>query len=230
MGQLINDGHVGTVRNRAMEGDGIWLPTNGGRPYIIDFAADGTMTVRRKKADGTWAIALDGQDLDLTNGAIYVEEPVGVRGVVDGRATIATPAGKSIYVLDDLTYASASTKSEPFGDGFDVEQDGFDDKLGLIAGDDIVFYKGWSSDWSDMYVMASMLAVNGSIRNQYYQSYGYKTLNVLGGLAQDTRGAVGTSGNTGFLKNYKYDVRFYTEPPPHFPVAMYEVNAWDLVK
>jgi hypothetical protein len=230
MAALINNGHIGVIRDRAQEANGIWLPSNEGRPYLVDFYEDGKITVRKKKTDGTWVKVIDQQDLSATNGAIYIEDTVGVRGTVNGSVTLATPQGKDIYVIDDITYASAPSKSAPFNDDFDVTDNTFDDRLGLIAGNDIVFYKGWSSTWSDMYVMASLLAVDGSIRNEYYRSSGFKNLHILGGLAQDTRGPVGMTNNCGFLKDYKYDMRFHTDPPPHFPVAMYEVDSWQLVK
>ncbi len=41
-------------------------------------------------------------------------------------------------------------------------------------------------------------------------------LNVYGAIAQDYRGAVGTTGGTGYLKDYKYDGRLATDEPPYF--------------
>ena len=37
-----------------------------------------------------------------------------------------------------------------------------------------------------------------------------------GAIAQKYRGAVGTSGGTGYLKNYEYDERLHTIAPPSF--------------
>jgi hypothetical protein len=42
------------------------------------------------------------------------------------------------------------------------------------------------------------------------------TLEVNGAIAQKFRGAVGTSGGTGYFKNYVYDDRLRYEAPPHF--------------
>ncbi len=228
MSTLINDGHVNAIRTRAMDAEGVWLGPNEGRPYIIDFNADGTIDVQKKLEDGSWTTIIQDKDLDSTNGAIYVEEAVGVRGTVDGQATLATPVNKDVYILDDLVYASVPNVEDAFNPGFDFDDSEFDDKLGIIAGRDIIMYKEWSEDWTDMYVMASCLAVTGSFRNDYYQSYGFKTLHLLGGIAQDTRGAVGMVNYRGFLKNYRYDRRFMVEPPPHFPVAMYDFMRWNL--
>jgi Tfp pilus assembly protein PilX len=41
-------------------------------------------------------------------------------------------------------------------------------------------------------------------------------LNEYGAIAQDYRGPVGTSGGTGYLKDYKYDGRMATDEPPYF--------------
>jgi hypothetical protein len=41
-------------------------------------------------------------------------------------------------------------------------------------------------------------------------------LNVFGAIAQNFRGIVGTSGNTGYIKNYTYDERLATDEPPYF--------------
>lgn len=228
MAKLINSGHVSVVRDRAEEEDGILLGPNGGRPYIVDFTSDGKVTVQKKLPDGTWETVVDNRSLSATNGAIYIEDTVGVRGTVNGQVTLATPEDKDIYVLDDLVYAHPEDKTAPFRDGFDMEDWHFDDKLGLIAGRDIIVYKSWSGDWSDMYIMASLLAVEGSVRNYYHTSYGFKTLHILGGVAQFVRGPVGRTDNRGFLKDYEYDRRFYVDPPPHFPMVAYDYNTWCL--
>ena len=44
-------------------------------------------------------------------------------------------------------------------------------------------------------------------------------LNLAGGLIMVTRGAVGTSGGTGFLKRYSYDRCGLLKPPPYFPTT-----------
>ena len=44
-------------------------------------------------------------------------------------------------------------------------------------------------------------------------------LNVYGGIVENYRGPVGVVGSTGYLKNYIFDTRFKTNPPPHYPVV-----------
>jgi Tfp pilus assembly protein PilX len=41
-------------------------------------------------------------------------------------------------------------------------------------------------------------------------------LNVYGAIAQKFRGVVGTTGGTGYFKDYKYDERLATDEPPYF--------------
>ena len=55
-----------------------------------------------------------------------------------------------------------------------------------------------------------MLAINHSfIVDNYNCGNSLGTLNVKGAIAQKYRGAVGTSGGTGYLKNYEYDERLH---------------------
>ena len=42
------------------------------------------------------------------------------------------------------------------------------------------------------------------------------TLTVNGAIAQKFRGAVGTTGGTGYIKDYNYDDRLRYQEPPHF--------------
>ena len=54
------------------------------------------------------------------------------------------------------------------------------------------------------------------------------TLTVNGAIAQKYRGAVGTTGSTGFTKNYNYDDRLRYRSPPYFlePVAA----SWHVIR
>jgi len=64
---------------------------------------------------------------------------------------------------------------------------------------------------------AAILAINHSfIVDNYRCGKSLGTLTVRGAIAQNYRGAVGTSGGTGYLKNYEYDERLHTIEPPSF--------------
>jgi hypothetical protein len=57
-------------------------------------------------------------------------------------------------------------------------------------------------------------------------------INLLGGIIQNTRKAVGTFGSdgkikTGFAKRYKYDDRLMVASPPFFPgTGGFEIVSW----
>lgn len=89
---------------------------------------------------------------------------------------------------------------------------------------------GASSALDNPTIDAAILSVNHSFRVQNYQ-YGTNTplgtIAVNGAIAQRFRGAVGTIGNSGYLKGYSYDSRLKYQSPPRFlsPVAA----AWQIV-
>ncbi|MBU4365748.1 MAG: hypothetical protein L6437_02720, partial [Kiritimatiellae bacterium] len=66
----------------------------------------------------------------------------------------------------------------------------------------------------------------------YVQNYWSRpfsgNLNVYGGIVEFNRGAVGLTSGRGFLKNYAYDTRFATDPPPMYPTVdnVYQWTSW----
>ncbi len=74
-----------------------------------------------------------------------------------------------------------------------------------------------NTDASPNTIYAAILAVKHSfIVDNYDCGQSLGTLNVFGAIAQIFRGTVGTSGGTGYLKNYGYDDRLASEEPPFF--------------
>jgi hypothetical protein len=64
---------------------------------------------------------------------------------------------------------------------------------------------------------AALLAIDHSFIVDHYDcgtSLGNLTVN--GAISQKFRGAVGTTGNTGYIKDYNYDDRLRFQEPPHF--------------
>lgn len=109
-----------------------------------------------------------------------------------------------------------------------------DDALGLISKDDV-----WitSSAPNNLRIDAAIMATGQAYNNNgsfgvldYNRGYPRGTLNIRGGIVQEVRGAVGTfsrsSGRdlTGFRKNYTFDERFATMPPPYFPPVSDQVR------
>jgi hypothetical protein len=72
--------------------------------------------------------------------------------------------------------------------------------------------------WGAKLTISAAIASNaGTFWNQNYDvGPQLGTLKVLGSIAQNWRGAVATTGGTGFVKNYVYDKRLLTTAPPKF--------------
>ncbi len=70
---------------------------------------------------------------------------------------------------------------------------------------------------SNITIDAALLSIDHSFIVDHYDcGAGLGTLTVNGAISQKFRGAVGTLGSTGYLKNYNYDDRLRFEEPPHF--------------
>ena len=117
-----------------------------------------------------------------------------------------------------------------------IIQEGEEGVLGLIANNFIRVYhpteqyvwydyqhhkhsecRNASGVLSNPEIDAAILAINHSfIVDSYNCGNQLGTLKVYGAIAQKYRGAVGTSGGTGYYKNYEYDERLHTVSPPAF--------------
>lgn len=155
---------------------------------------------------------------DLTAGYGCTDGDVFLEGTLKGRLTIA--AADTIVITGNTTYLGGTT-------GTDV--------LGLIADNYIQVYhpvrcatmgsNGTCQAYAELLspntgpsnvtIQAALLSLSHSFIVQNYQRGTTKgTLTVTGAIAQRYRGPVGTTGNTGFIKNYTYDQRLkYTSPP-----------------
>jgi Tfp pilus assembly protein PilX len=79
-------------------------------------------------------------------------------------------------------------------------------------------YPAATSSGSNRYVFASIQTLQHSFWVQSYnRGNDQGKLSVRGSIAQKWRGAVGTSGGTGFAKDYSYDQRLQFSSPPYFP-------------
>lgn len=142
-----------------------------------------------------------------------------VSGTLNGQLTIAT-TGK-IYILDNLIYANESPTS--------------DDVLGLFAEDDIIVKNNENVSpgvGKNIRIDASILSLdrfsiypfNGGDANNPIGRKPCATLQVNGGIIQQVRGVMGhfslSSGCIdGYIKDYRYDNRLLTTPPPYFPTT-----------
>ena len=74
-----------------------------------------------------------------------------------------------------------------------------------------------SGSISNLTIDAAILAIDHSFIVDHYDcGSSLGTLQVNGAIAQKFRGAVGTTGGTGYIKDYNYDDRLRYQEPPHF--------------
>jgi hypothetical protein len=138
-----------------------------------------------------------------------------------------------IILPDDLVYAT----NPGAGTCADI--------LGIFAGDDVIISdntintpirpaSGWSyrtyDDTSSEFFHGIVLALDIFTVDNYdngpddeeaceTKDWGRGCLYLTGGIIQSTRGAVGTSGGTGYIKRYSYDQCAFSNPPPYFPTT-----------
>lgn len=177
-------------------------------------------------------------------GVIYVEGKVGISGKVRARVTLASP--NNIIILDNVKQS------------IDPAVGVCNDLLGLFSGQDIVMSDNMLNapvtnqagnlqtmrpvGNGDEYLHAVVLALGiftvqnyntgpGDFEDCGATNWGRGCLNLTGGIIQNTRGAVGTTGGTGNLKRYSYNSCAVTDPPPYFPTTghfarnrFYEIN------
>ena len=137
-----------------------------------------------------------------------------VHGSYSGQLTIAT---NNDIIIDGNTTASADEAM-----------------LGLIANNFIRIYhpfktvvinkktgqtecQNGTGSISNLEIDAAILAITHSfVVDNYDCGAQLGTLKVEGAISQKYRGAVGTTGGTGYLKSYNYDDRLHTITPPSF--------------
>lgn len=164
------------------------------------------------------------------NGAIFVNGNVVFGGVtpsvsIKGAYAVVTPDYKgntgNITLRGDFTYSDATT-----------------DKVALWANRVLI----GASAASNLTIEASIIAgYPGEVPGDGYFAYNgcgsrtcgsdKGTLTVLGGIIENTRGAVGAwvgGVHTGYSRTIKFDSRFATSPPPFNPLTgEYDLIAWE---
>ena len=138
-----------------------------------------------------------------------------VEGSINGLATVA--AENDVVITGDVTDAGGLNG---------------DDILGLVALNYIEIYHPVAANGNDLsttwpheatpgtlQIQAALDSLQHSLLVQKWDSgsTSTKTLAVTGSIAQEYRGAVGTSSGSGYLKSYAYDTRLKYGPPPYFP-------------
>lgn len=181
------------------------------------------------RQDGPFLFPLDRRFNPGYRGVVYVDGKVVVSGRVRGRLTLA--ATGNIIIADDLRY-----QTDPGGGSCT-------DVLGLYSGGRIYIADNMLNtpqspgssfytydETRDEYIHASMLAMDQILVEDHdlgpttqepcgMMSWGRGCLFITGGLIQSTRGPVGTTSGTGYVKRYTHDVCAAQSPPPYFPTT-----------
>ena len=164
--------------------------------------------------------------LSSYNGAFWFDDDIRIWGTLDGELTIGVDG--NIEIWSDILYADSTPGSGPNQD--------CDDVLGLIAagaseGNIIIAYT--SDNMNDCEVHGVMMALQNTIEAEDYQHYPVRgDFIIYGGLiatkaihlAEYSDGIV----TSGYLRDYHYDSRMITLPPPFFPFAHnFLVVSWE---
>jgi hypothetical protein len=150
--------------------------------------------------------------LTSTNGIAWFEEPIDIKGTLDGQLTVGS-AG-DINITDNLLYLDSTPGHGP--------NPGCDDLLGLVSAKNVVVYDS-TPNLNDCEIHAHMLALDQSFgARNYDQGDPRGDLTIWGGFAQKKIGAIGQFQHGGgiihgYSKNYHYDRRLMTNSPPGFP-------------
>ena len=202
----------------------ITLPTNNQANQLRTQAQNGGLSFNTNinvvfNNNGTVDISQNGNpstnyDLNNLNGVISSSGTVTVEGTVNGQATIHSSS--EVRISGDIRYRDSGPNSS--------------DVLGIVSQGNINVQQNahTASGNQDLTIQATMMAIG---QNNSFQLQGFNdgtvrgTLNLLGGIQQDTRGAVGQFKRTwqgpvltsGFSKNYTFDTRLGQMNPPFYP-------------
>lgn len=155
-----------------------------------------------------------------SNGALFVYSGnLTVSGTLNGRLTVGSSA--DVIVPDSIVYAD-DPRVNPASD----------DTMGIIAESDIVIDDAAPTN---LEIDACAMALNTSfMMENWWVGPAKGTLTVYGGIIQDERGPVGTFNGTtgqkvsGYSKNYSYDSRLLSSPPPFMPTTGdYVTLSWE---
>ena len=199
---------------------------NGGYKFVnkdtvyLTFAAD-SIKYKFKNTDPYTTVLASSF---TSNGVIYAKDAVlRIKGTVKGQYTVAAsgsnPKG-NIYIDDDIVYSK-----DP------LIYPGSSDLLGIVAKNNILITDN-TPNHNDINIQASVYSETGGFGAENYSSRPVSgNINLLGGIIQNIRQAVGTfSGKgikSGFSKRYIYDNRFLVASPPSFPgTGSYEIVSW----
>ena len=198
------------------------------RYYTVELGrpSAGYVWYRETKEHGQQVGAPETVDISTTNGAFWFDAPIEISGVVDGELTIGVDG--DIVISDDILYLDSSPGSGP--------NPGCDDVLGLIAAGhphgDIIIERNHAND-NDCEVHGILMALQKNIEAEDYQHGPLRgDLIVWGGMVVDYAIHIaeyrGGFVSSGYVRDFHYDPRLFTMPPPFFPyTGTYIIAGWE---
>jgi len=163
------------------------------------------------------------------NGAIWFNDDIHLQGVLDGEVTIGVDG--DVHIVSDVLYADSTPGSGP--------NDGCDDILGVVAagqsqGNVIIDYT--LDNRNDCEMHGVFMALQNTIEAEDYQHHQPRgELILYGGLMAQSAIHLASYNNggmlrSGYYRNYHYDSRVMTLPPPFFPFASnFSLATWEEV-
>jgi hypothetical protein len=221
-----------TLRAQANSLGNLYGPIGNNSYYLVELGQPGPGQVRFQgfDADDNPAGPPTEAFVAALGGAIWFDEDIRISGTLDGQLTIG--ANGNIEIWDDVVYEGSS----PGGGGLDPD---CDDVLGLVAGGEPkgnIIIKDVPANHDGVEIHGVLMALQSRLEAENYQHLGFVDyLTLYGGVIQVSHEQIawGPSGGpitSGFLRDYHYDYRNLTLPPPFFPFANnFSVLTWEEV-
>jgi hypothetical protein len=159
------------------------------------------------------------------NGVIFVKNGTArIKGKITGQLTLGcdnVTKGGSVYLDSSIAYTTNPVSNPNSTDIF-----------GVVTENNFIITDN-TQNRNSVTINGSIYCQAGSFTAENYTTRpfcGY--INLLGGIVQAVRGAVGIIGSggtisNGFSKSYSYDRRFMFSAPPNFPnTGSYNVISW----
>lgn len=221
-----------TLKASAQEPTGLYAPPIGVKNacYLVELgrptSGELTYTPIALKKNGTYKNVgpVRKETISALNGSAWFDETIIISGTIDGQLTIC--ADGDILIYDDIVYEASTPGHGP--------DPGCDDILGLVALDDIVISYTKENE-NDCEVHGVLMALEKNIEAEDYQFHDPRGHFIIyGGLIADYSIHLGQFSDgvcvSGYERDYRYDPRLFTMPPPFFPVTgRYVVHSWEEV-
>jgi hypothetical protein len=211
------------------DGRGSWQPFGG--------TIDPRVTARVGAVEAAHLFPLHRSVNPGARGVINVDGTVGISGLLVGRVTLH--ATGTVVVLDDVRYGTNPATTGRCVDVLGilartnvvVADNMMNNQVNSLSGSTTQANRRILDDTKDLILHAVVMAMNTSFRVQGFNTgpttgnpcngreVGRGCLMLLGGLIQEARGPVGTTGGTGYIKQYTYDRCANLRPPPYFPTT-----------